>query len=89
MKGEYYEGYKVPESKKVTCRICELTDHTGAYFPSDMDYDTHEGLTIGKGKAMYWMMIWHPSGNCTVFSKEKDGVRRWLSGDQEITIHFK
>jgi hypothetical protein len=87
MQGEYYSGYKVPESKKVTCKICYLSDHTGAWCPSDLDYDTHKGFTIGKGKKLYWLITWHSSGNCTVYDLENR--KRWLSGDQEITIHFK
>lgn len=42
---------------------------------------------------MYWMMIWHGSGNVTVFRNDDEAghalIRRWLPGDTEITIHFK
>lgn len=76
-------------NKKVICKICHITDNTG--INSDMNEDIHEGFTIGKGKVMYWLIIWHQSGHCTVYRKDnQDGlIRRWISGDQEISIHFK
>jgi len=77
---------KIPESKKTKCKICFITDNTGT---GDMDSDYHKGFTIGdKGKTLYWEMIWHSSGHVTVFSGlGKSG--RWISGDTEITIHWK
>lgn len=90
---DYYEGCRVPEGKKVTCQICSLGDHTGTYYPTDLDDNYHIGFTIGKGKAMYWMMTWHSkSGNVTVFRSDTEGndLRpRWIPGDSLITIHFK
>jgi hypothetical protein len=78
-------------SKTVTCRICDLTDNTGYDCPSDMDSDVHKGFTIGKGKRLYWMMIWHNSGHVTVFTADggENMKRRWISGDTIITIHWK
>lgn len=82
--GEYL---KIPDSKKVVGKICHITDLT--LTNCDLDSDIHEGFTIGKGKTLYWMMIWHASsGNVTVFSKETC-ASRYLSGDAEITVHFK
>ncbi len=81
-----------PESGKVTCKICFMGDYTGFKYPSDLDSRYHEGFTIGGGKTMYWMMIWHSrSGHVTVFSCGQGGQpkRRWIPGDTEITIHFK
>lgn len=75
--------------KTATCKICYLQDHTDN---RDLDSNVHEGFTIGKGKAMYWMISWHNSGHCTVFRKDNIGgdlVRRWISGDTLITIHWK
>ena len=87
-----YGDCKIPESKKVTCKICYITDNTGFDYPNDLDSEYHKGFTIGKGKKMYWMMIWHPnSGNVTVYSSgdSEYPTARWLPGDTEITIHFK
>ncbi len=85
-----YSDIKIPEFKKNTGKICFIGDLTGTN--SDLDGEIHHGFTIGKGKTMYWYMIWHSkSGNVTVYG-DKDGGgmrRRYLSGDQEITIHFK
>ena len=81
----------IPDSKKVTGKICFIGELT--LTNCDLDHRIHEGFTIGKGKRMYWMMLWHGSGNVTVFSKDGKGdtvlPRRWLSGDTEITVHFK
>lgn len=86
---EYYEGAIVPKSKKTVCKICELGDHTGTYYPTDLNSDFHKGFTIGKGKILYWMMIWHGrSGHVTVISKENPFSKRWIKGDTLITIHF-
>ncbi len=79
---------KIPESKKVTGKICFIGDLT--LTNSDLNYHIHKGFTIGKGKQMYWMMIWHSkSGHVTVFTKESPIRRRWISGDTEITVHFQ
>ncbi len=86
MKGSY-PHINIPESKKRTGRICHISSElTGTN--ADLDEDIHWGFTVGRGKTMYWLMLWHGSGNVTVYSR--DGmVPRWLSGDAEITIHFK
>jgi hypothetical protein len=85
-----------PPENKITCKICFLGEYTGCVndennmqYPSDMDSEIHEGFTIGKGKTLYWMMIWHGSGNVTVFPAKNPNYRRWISGDTEITIHWK
>jgi hypothetical protein len=85
MKHTYYE-LNIPESKKTTGKICFIGDLTGTN--ADLDDDIHEGFTIGKGKTLYWMMIWHKSGHVTVYSKD-NATPRWISGDTIITIHFK
>lgn len=86
----YYDNPDIPESKKRTGKICFISDLTGTN--DDLDYHIHEGFTIGRGKTMYWMMIWHGSGNVTVYNLHSDTIylkRRWISGDTEITVHFK
>lgn len=78
-----------PENKKNTGKICNITDLT--LINRDLDSDIHKGFTVGKGKTLYWYMVWHKSGNVSVY-RHSDGeglVKRYLSGDQEITIHFK
>ena len=85
-----------PPNGKVTCPICFMGDFVGyvdqgnnTRYPSDMDVDIHEGFTIGKGKTLYWMMIWHAkSGHVTVVNIDAT-YKRWIYGDTEITIHFK
>jgi hypothetical protein len=77
---------EVPDTKKVTGKICFITNLT--LTNCDLDSDIHKGFTIGKGKTMYWMMIWHSSGNVTAYSIDTLG-KRYLSGDAEITVHFK
>lgn len=79
----------IPDSKKVTGKICFISDLT--LTKCDLDSSIHKGFTIGRGKKMYFMMVWHSSGNVTVY--ECDGhelalKRRWLSGDTDITVHF-
>ena len=82
----HYKDFKAPESKKTTGKICFIGDLT--LTNRDLDSDIHKGFTIGKGKTLYWMMIWHGSGNVSVYSIETTG-KRYLSGDTEITVHFK
>jgi hypothetical protein len=84
-----------PPTGKVTCKICHMGDFTGyvdvnngRQYPSDMNHEVHEGFTIGRGKTLYWMMIWHSTGNVTVVNKEAT-YKKWISGDTEITIHWK
>lgn len=79
--------FQVPKSKTTTGPICFIGDLT--LTNGDLDSDIHLGFTIGRGHIMYWMMIWHGSGNVTVIPAENPTYRRWLSGDQEITVHFK
>lgn len=75
----------IPESKKVTGKICFIGDLT--LLNADLNSTYHKGFTVGSGKVLYWEMIWHSkSGNVTVYNKS---AKRYLSGDQEITIHFK
>ncbi len=84
-----------PPSGKVTCKICFYNDYTGyvdinnaTHYPADLDADIHKGFTIGKGKTLYFMMIWHSSsGHVTVYN-DKASYGRWISGDTEITIHW-
>jgi hypothetical protein len=81
-------GFKspVPETKMVTGKICFIGDLT--LTGGDLNSQIHNGFTIGKGKKIYWEMIWHSSGHVTVFSlTNKHG--RWIDGDSEITVHFK
>ena len=75
----------VSSGEPITCAIC----HHQRYIDNqDLQFGVHKGFTIGKGKTLYWMMIWHSTGNVTVYSA--DGERpRWISGDTEITIHFE
>lgn len=74
----------IPENFTATCKICHLQDYTGN---KDLD-DHHKGFTIGKGRQLYYMFVWHSTGNVTVYSlKGQSG--RWISGDTLITIHYK
>lgn len=77
--------------KTITCKACELTEHLKDEFghPEDLDSSIHKGFTIGNGKKMYWYFIWHPSGNATVFDTEYPMNKRYIKGEQEITVHFK
>jgi len=80
--------FKVPETKKWTGQICHLSDNTGAKYSHDLDSYIHSGYTIGKGKQLYWEIIWHTSGHCTVYPI--NGKRgRYIKGDQIVTLHFK
>lgn len=79
---------EIPDSKKVTGKIGFIGDLT--LTNCDLDPAIHKGFTIGKGKTMYFMMIWHPSCHVTVYSNDGKPMRgRWISGDTEITVHFK
>lgn len=83
-----YENLVIPESKKVTGKICFIGNLT--LTNADLDSDIHKGFTVGKGKQMYFMMIWHSWGNVTVYTCDDKPMRkRWLRGDTEITVHFK
>lgn len=87
---KYENKYFVPpESKKTTGKICFIGDLT--LTNRDLDSEIHKGFTIGKGKRLYWMMIWHKSGNVTVYpiDMKLHASGRWLPGDTEITVHFK
>lgn len=70
---------------KITCGISGYQDYTGN---RDLDNEFHEGFTIGNGKQLYWMMLWHKTGHVTVYNKTATSGR-WISGDSRITIHFK
>jgi hypothetical protein len=74
-------------TKKKSGKICFISAEL-TLTNMDLDNSIHEGFTVGNGKKMYWMMIWHPSGHVTVFGRD-DESRRWLSGDTIITVHFK
>lgn len=78
----------IPESKKVTGKICNIGELT--LTNCDLDENIHKGFTIGKGKKLYWMMIWHKSGHVTVY-RDNCGLHpngRYIDGNTEITIHF-
>ena len=77
----------IPDDKKMIGKVCYLSSNL-TLTNADLDYDFHEGFTIGKGKTLYWMLIWHKSGHCTVYSK-KNVSPRYISGDSIITVHFK
>lgn len=76
----------IPSDFKVTCKICHLQDYTGN---KDLDPDFHKGFTIGKGKQLYFMFIWHGTGNVTVYPAQGGLSGRWIPGDTLITIHYK
>lgn len=77
----------IPDNHKMVGKVCFLSSNL-TLTNADLDPHYHEGFTIGKGKALYWMLIWHKSGHCTVFSREGTKAR-WIDGDTEITVHFK
>jgi hypothetical protein len=91
--------WEIPDTKRLTCKIYELSDMVGRRFqndngrvdimPSDLEHDIHEGYVIGRGKTLYWERLWHPSGHVTVIPKSGHTYRRWISGDTEITLIFK
>lgn len=76
--------------KTVTCKLCELWDNTGN--GSDMDPRIHDGFSVGKGKKLYWYIVWSKTGMATVYADGRPSgkfTRRTLHPDTEITIHFK
>jgi hypothetical protein len=77
----------IPSDKKMVGKVCNLPSEL-TLTNADLDDDYHEGFTIGKGKTFYWLLIWHKSGHCTVYSKNKASPR-YISGDSLITVHFK
>lgn len=77
---------EIPIDKKVTGQICNIGDLTLTRM--DLDPNMHKGFTIGKGKTMYFEMIWHGSGHVTVYN-QKSKYGRWIDGGTEITVHFK
>lgn len=88
MRNSRNELFEPPESKKITGKICFISDLTLTGY--DLDWDIHKGFSIGKGKQLYWEMIWHGSGHVTVYSQDqKTRTGRWINGDTEITVHFK
>lgn len=77
----------IPDDKKMTGQICFLPSEL-TLTNRDLDSNFHKGFTVGKGKTFYWLMIWHSSGNVTVYPRD-DGKRgRWISGDTIVTVHF-
>jgi len=90
MKIKYrYEEIEIPDNKKVTGKICFISDLT--LTNCDLDSEIHLGFTIGTGKTLYWYITWTQNGHAFVY-RQGDGeglFRRWVSGDQEITVHFK
>jgi hypothetical protein len=83
-----YGEFEMPESKTTTGKICFISSKL-TLTNCDLDSDIHKGFTIGKGKKLYWYLIWHPSGNVTVYPADGKMYGRWISGDTEITVHFK
>lgn len=77
----------IPDNKKMVGLVCFLSSQL-TLTNADLDADFHEGFTIGKGKTLYWMILWHKSGHCTVYSRDKASPR-YISGDSTITVHFK
>ncbi len=53
----------------------------------DLNSEYHIGFTLKNGRTMYWYMIWHNSGNCTIAND--NASKRWVDGNSEITIHWK
>lgn len=80
--GEYFEN----ENRTVKCTLNFLQDHTDH---QDLNSDVHKGFTIGNGKTLYFMYVWHKSGNATVYSINGSIYGRHVRGDIPIIIHFK
>lgn len=77
-------------AKKVTCTINFMHDHLEG--GEDLNDGIHKGFTIGKGKTLYWYIVWNKYGNCIVARPLKGTInvaRRYIKGDTEITIHWK
>ena len=77
------------ERKKLIVPISGYQDHTNN---RDLHPDYHKGFTLiqpnGKeGRTMYWYMIWHSSGHCTISNDQ--GHKRWIDGGSVICIHFQ
>lgn len=84
-----------PKSGKVSCKISSYAEYTGRKheyngrtYPHDLDPAIHEGFTVETGSTLYWEMIWHSSGSVSIYNKETSS-RRWLTGEETITIYFK
>lgn len=76
----------ISDTKKIVCRACDLTEKING----DLNSHLHEGFTIGRrGKIMFWYFIWHSTGNASVVTSEIPGKKRFIRGDQTITIHLK
>ncbi len=80
--GEWFAN----SDRTVKCTLNFLQDHTDH---RDLDSNVHKGFTIGNGKVMHFMYIWHRSGNATVYSINGGESGRYVKGDVDITIHFK
>jgi hypothetical protein len=70
----------------ITCKISGYQDYTDN---RDLDSSIHKGFTYGRGKVMYFMMIWHGSGHVTIHPVDDNKSPRWINGDSTITIHFR
>lgn len=85
-----YPDIVIPKDKKATGKLHDICILNGT--DSDMDSDIHKGFTVGKGKVMYWYIIFHEKGYGASIYHHEDGkplVRRWVPSDTEITVHFK
>lgn len=70
----------------ITCQLCHHQDYIGN---ADLVPEKHLGFTVGRGKVMYFLMIWHSSGNVTVFPvDDKKHYPRFLTGLETIHIHL-
>lgn len=77
----------IPAHKKMIGMVCHLSSEL-TLTNADLDETYHKGFTIGKGKTFYWMILWHKTGHCTVYSRDAASPR-YISGDSIITVHFK
>jgi len=77
--------------KSITFPANEMFLHILSEFgnPMDLDDSIHKGFTVGNGKKMYWYFVWHQSGNCTIYDSGQCLNKRYIKGDQLITVHFK
>lgn len=79
-----------PHQHNIQSITVPLNYHQDYIGNEDLDARIHEGFTVGRGKVMYFLMIWHSSGACTVYPTEQYiNSPRYLRGDEMITIHFK